>query len=430
MTGMDNRIVITGAGCLLPGCDTPAELWQRAIEQRCATLPYEGKFIQSELIGSFGRISESQAEAALEAVPFKLRRYAIASSQWGIKAARDALESARLDLTAFDPERVGLFTAQGDYCYPSLPSFVNGVRQQREKGELNLPGMSHEFLNERGMDAFLSVKGLSNNSLAIASLTFGSRGDCGAFVQDSSASIAALRSAMLSLKHGDSDLALVIFSGSYDEALTLAELYQGRHLTRAGKDNLFRPFDCERDGGIVAEGAIALILETAAHAKARAAHPLAVIDGVSNSSCFGRAPQAYSHCAQKLMNEIGLGLDGVDAIVARGLGGKDTDSQEIEQLEHLLADGPAIPVTCASPITGVVPACPVDLLLAMQMLAHQQVPAIANLRQPASRAVPWVYRQPHTKTIARVLSLGRCYSGFHSAVALSLPSVADFTISA
>lgn len=422
MTEMDNRILITGAGCLLPGCDTPAELWQRALEQRCATSAYNAAMIQSEVINRFGHISEQQAAAALEAVPFKLRRYAVASSQWGIKSARDALSAANVDLAGFDLERVGLFTAQGDYGYPSLPSFSTGVENLIGRGgELNLPDLTHEFLNVRGMDAFLSVKGLANNSLAIASLAFGIRGDCGAFVQDSSASIAALRAAMLSLKRGDSDLALVIFSGSYNEALTLVELYQGRQLAQGNSDNRFRPFDQTRDGGIAGEGAIALVLETAAHAQARSAPALAAIDGVGNSFRFERDPEAYSRCTQKLMQSIDLDLDAVDAIVARGLGSKESDAREIEQLEHLLANAPAIPVTCPTPITGVVPACPVDLLLALQMLLHQQVPAIANLTQPASALVPWVYRQPQTKAIARVLSLGRCYSGFHSAVSLSLP---------
>lgn len=421
MTGMDNRIVITGAGCLLPGCNTPAELWQRALEQRCATVPYTDEVIHSELITRFGHISEQQGAEALESVPFKLRRYATAASQWGIKATKDALVSANLDLATVDAERIGLFTAQADYCYPSVQSFMTGIRHQREQGDLHIPALTHEFLNARGMDAFLSIKGLSNNMLAIASLAFGTRGDCGAYVQNASASIAALRSAMTSLKRGDCDIALVIFTGSYNEALTLVELYQAQQLTTASGSNQFRPFDSARDGGIAGEGAIALVLETVAHAQARAAHSLAVIDGIGNNTRFEHDPAAYRRCADRLLQRIGLDLDAVDAIVARGAGSKEGDAQEIEQLAHLLADGPAIPVTCVSPITGLVPACPVDLLLALQMLIHQQVPAIANLTQPASHAVPWVYRQPQTQAIARVLSLSRCYSGFHSAVALSLP---------
>lgn len=424
MNTMDNctDVVITGAGCLLPGCDSPAELWQRALGQRCATVPYTDDMVRSELITRFGHISTQQSAAALDAVPFKLRRYATAASQWGIKATKDALVSANLELASVDAERVGVFTAQADYCYPAVQSFMTGIRQQREQGELDIPGLTHEFLNARGMDSFLSIKGLSNNMLAIASLAFGLRGDCGAYVQNTSATLAALRSAMVSLKRGDSDVALVIFTGSYNEALTLAELFQAQQLTSAGASNEFRPFDQARDGGIAGEGAIAFVLETAARARARSAPVLATIDGISNTTRFERDPSAYRRCTDRLLQRIGLDLDSVDAIVARGLGSKDDDEQEIQQLEHLLVDGQAIPVTCASPITGLVPACPVDLLLALQMLEHQQIPAIANLTRPASTRVPWVYRQPHTKAIARVLSLGRCYSGFHSAVSLSLPS--------
>jgi 3-oxoacyl-[acyl-carrier-protein] synthase II len=421
MSTGDAAVVISGAGCLLPGCNMPSEFWQRVVEKRCATVAYTSESLQSKLIGSFGHISKEQSALALESVPFKLRRYAIPSSQWGIKAARDALAAANIDPAAVNLERMGLFTAQGDYCYPSVPAFISGIRQGRDKGELNLPRLTQEFLHERGMDPFLSIKGLSNNSLAVASLTFGARGDCGAFVQDSSASIAALCSARLSLERGDCDFALVIFSGSYNEALTLVELYQSRRLVGDGQ---YCPFDQARAGGIAGEGAIALILETAAHARMRQAQPLAVIDGISSSVRAADNRQAYSLCVQKLMpdGQAELAMDSVDAIVARGLGGVEADQQEIAQLENLLATAPHIPVTCSSPITGLVPACPIEMLLALQMFEHQQVPAIANLSHPASTQVPWVYPQPQAKTINRVLSLGRCFNGFHFAVALSQPS--------
>lgn len=424
MANVSTDIFITGAGCLLPGCNSPADLWQRLLEKKSAPVPYASDDISTRLISWFGHISREQAATALATVPFKLRRYATPASQWGIKATVDALANAQLDLASIAPERVGLFTAQGDYSYPSLPSFTAGVGKAIEQNNLNLPALTNEFLNHRGMDSFLSIKGLSNNSLAIASLAFGTRGDCGAYVQNKSATIAALRSAVMSLSYGYSDVALVICTGTYNEALTLTELYQQNLLSPAKQGAASqRPFDQQADGSIFGEGAIAFTLETRAHAQKRNVAALAKIDGIGNKTAFSNVNEhnVYSDCAQKLLKKAGLDLDSVDAIVATGAGGKKADQQEIAQLEQLLLGKP-IPVTCASSITGTLPACPVDMLTALQMLQHQKIPAIANLTNPVSHQLQLVHKESLTQPVHRVLTLNRCYTGFNSAVVLSSPS--------
>jgi 3-oxoacyl-[acyl-carrier-protein] synthase II len=421
MVSTSTDIFITGVGCLLPGCNSPADLWQRLLEKNCATVPYISEDAITTLVPYFGHISQEQTQAALAAVPFKLRRYATPASQWGVKATVDAIANAQLDLAQINTQRIGLFTAQGDYSYPSLPSYTSGITKALEQDDLNLPRLTNEFLNHRGMDPFLSIKGLSNNSLAIASLTFGTRGDCGAYVQNKSATVAALRSAMMSLRYGYSDVALVICTGTYNEMLTLTELYQQNLLspTKQGTASL-RPFDQYADGSILGEGAIAFVLETRAHAQKRNAVMLAKIDGIENKTVFSSPDQLdiYSRCAQKLLRNLGLDLDAIDAIIATGAGGKKADQQEIALLENLLS-GKNIPITCASPITGNLPACPVDLLVALQMLKHQQVPAIANLTKPQSDQLLLVKNESLIQPVHRVLTLNRCYTGFHSAMVLS-----------
>jgi act minimal PKS chain-length factor (CLF/KS beta) len=206
--------------------------------------------------------------------------------------------------------------------------------------------------------------------------------------------------------------------------LTLTELYQQNLLSQAKQGTAsLRPFDRQADGSIPGEGAIALILETQAHAQKRSVAGLAIIDGVGNKAVFSSTNQQtiYSHCTQKILKKSGLTLDAIDAIVATGAGEKKTDQQEILQLENLL-DKKDIPITCASPITGNIPACPVDMLVALKMLQHQQVPAIANLISPQSNQLSLVQNESLIRPVNRVLTLTRCFTGFHSAVVLSSPS--------
>ena len=421
----DQSIVITGIGCVLPGCVNADQFWQRLLAGDSAISPYKNPHIASELISHFGHITSEQSAAAAEAVPFKLRRYGSPCSQWGVKAASDALAHAHLDLKQMPDDRCGLFTAQGDYLFPSMPSFARGVSKAIETESLNLAKLTDEFLNHRGMDPFLAIKGLANNMLAIASLTFETRGDCGAFVQNKSAMMAALRSAVFSLRYGYSDVALLICAGSYNEILTLTEMHQRGYLSACNSGGAsLRPFDERRDGTIAGEGAVAFVLEKAGHARLRKAVALAEIGGIGNLvEKPERSPRidAYKRCTQKALDNTGLRFADIDAIVVRGNGGYAQDQHEAALLTVLQKDHMERPITCATPITGSAPACPTDWLTAIGMLKHGKVPPIAHLEQPIDPDLQLVYGKPLLHASRHVLSVNVGYTGFHSAVIFSQP---------
>lgn len=421
----DNAIVVTGAGCVLPGCNTVQDFWQRLIEADTAIAPYNDVHIKTGLIRYFGAISPEQHASASDAVPFKLRRYSAPAAQWAVKAAREALDGARLDLQQIREDRRGLFTAQGDYTFPSTPSFARGITAAREKKSVDLTTLTHECMHFRGVDPFMSIKCLANNVLAIASLTFETRGDAAAFVQDDSAVPAALRSAMFSLQHGYSDVALVLFAGSYNEALTLAELHRLEYLSacRDGAMSL-RPFDIRQDGTIPGEGAMALVLETAAHAKQRGVQPLARIQGAGSlidPPARSRRTDAYQRCARQALANAGLGIDDIDVLVAAGKGSHRHDSREAALLVALQENIATPPITCATAVTGALPACPAQWLAALGILQHGTVPPVAHLGQPLEPRLGFVQEQPLHLPSRHVMALDAGFAGSHSAVLFSHP---------
>ena len=423
-TSSEQTIVVTGVGCVLPGCSSLDSFWARLISGDSALVPYDDVHTFSDTVGYFGHVRPEHAAAATAAVPFKLRRYAAPSAQWGVKAAADAMAHAGLDLSQVPEDRRGLFTAQGDYMFPSVPSFARGIAAAQEKQSLDVATLTNEFMHLRGVvDPFVSIKCLSNNALAIASLAFEMRGDCGAYVQDDSAVNAALQSTMFSLRHGYSDVALLICSGSYNEALTLAELHQLEYLSacRDGAASL-RPFDLRGDGTIVGEGAIALVLETAAHARKRQAVQLAAITGIGNLIEVpgkSRRTDAYRRCARQALGQASLDIADIDAVVASGNGAYLHDQREAALLTDLQAGRTALPITCATPITGHLPACPVQWLTAIGMLQHGRIPAIAHLQQPLDQHLQLIHDAPLEHSSRHVLSLNAGFSGSHSAVIFS-----------
>nr|ABW82986.1 beta-ketoacyl synthase [uncultured bacterium pEAF66] len=422
-TSADNTIVITGTGCLLPGSSTPAQFWDRLVQGESGLTPYSDERIGSRLIGHFGHLSAEQRAAAAEAVPFKLRRFASSCSMWGVKAATDALAHAGLDLKTIPDDRCGLFTAQGDYLHPSVQSFATGLGNAVPN---DLPALTREFTHHRGMEPFMAIKSLANNMLAMASLTLGTRGDCGAFVQNKSATVAALRSAAFSLRHGYSDCALLICSGSYNEVLTLAELQRSGYLSAgAGGARSVRPFDRRRDGTIAGEGAVAFVLETAANARRRGAAVLATLGGIGNlvqQPGAQAGSDAYRRCADKALAGSGVDFGDIGAIVARGTGGQSHDAHEASLLAQLQQGRGGVPITCATPIVGSVPACPVDWLASIGILQEGVVPPIANLEDALDAGLHFVHGKPEQRDARHVLSLSAGYTGFHSAVLFSAAS--------
>ncbi len=418
-------VVVTGAGCTLPGSPTPQALWRRLARAETAVSAYANPRVEPGRLRCFGHVDAGLSEQSREAVPFKLRRYAGPCSQWGVRAAAAAVADAGLDLDRVPQERRGVFASQGDYQYPSLPSFEDGLAAIRRRGGRADPAsLAHEFLRERGAEPFFAVKSLANNLLAVVSMALRLRGDCGAFVQDENAAWAALRSAVLSLRHGDCDVAVVACAGSFDEPLTLAELRaQGRLSDCAEGPASLRPFDAGRDGGIPGEGAVALVLETADHAAARQAAPLAVVSGMGGIEAGDDL--AYARIARQAASEAGVPLAEVDAIVAGGRGEREADAREARMLRALPGASAARPITAATPITGSVPGCPVGLLAAISMLRHQQVPPIAHLGRPEETALNWVMGAPIARRLRRLLVLDAGWLGCHSAVLLSQPGTPE-----
>ncbi len=418
-------ILVTGAGCTLPGSPSPAAFWQRWAEGRSAIAAYANPRMPAGPLRCFGHVDEAQTAQATQAVPFKLRRYASASSAWGMRAAREALAAANrgaaTPIDATPAERRAVFSAQGDYAHPSLPSFEHGLAAALQQQSLDLPTLTREFFHARGAEPFFAIKSLANNLLAVVSLGLQWTGDCGAFVQDDSAPQAALRSAVLSLRHGYSDVALVVCAGTHDEALTLAELHHHGRLT-AGAEGArsLKPFDLRRDGLVPAEGAMAFVLETAAHAARRGAQPLALLSGLAG--LVDGSDQAYEHCTRLAVEDARLPTTAIDAIVATGRGEREADARELRLLAALPAPCTALPLTTPMSITGSVPGCPLGLLGALQMLAHQQLPPIAHLDLPAAPALSFACHAVRPMPLRHVLVLEAGLLGSHSATLLSHPA--------
>jgi len=182
-----------------------------------------------------------------------------------------------------------------------------------------------------------------------------------------------------------------------------------------------RPFDAKRDGAFLGEGATAFLLERLPEVRLRGAKPVALVGGLADRfSCSTDSEDVHTYrmCAEQALVSTRTPLKAIDAIVARGLAGREEDLREAELLRRLHSDAP---ITCVTPITGLVPGCPLELLAGVGLLSRGVVPPIPNLQEPICSRLPLYRTVADSRRVHHVLALSADWFGSHSAFHISHP---------
>ncbi|MCG2822000.1 MAG: beta-ketoacyl-ACP synthase II [Candidatus Atribacteria bacterium] len=267
---MTNRVVITGLGPVTPIGTGKNKFWQSLIQGKCGI----------DRISYFDT-KEYPTKIAAEVKDFDYSNYISTkeanrmdkSTQFSIVAAMLALEDSKLKITEKDSYSAGVIIGSG----------IGGIGTFEKQ---------HKILLEKGpgrVSPFFVPMMISNISAGEIAIKIGAKGPNGVITTACASSAHALGIAFKLLQQGD---AQIIISGGTEAAITpmaLAGFCKMRALSTQNDHpkNASKPFDKERDGFIMGEGAGILILETLQHAKERNANIYAEIFG------FGMTADAY-----------------------------------------------------------------------------------------------------------------------------------------
>jgi 3-oxoacyl-(acyl-carrier-protein) synthase len=240
----------------------------------------------------------------------------------------------------------------------------------------------------------------------------------------------ALDLAFRSVLHGRTDLAVVVGSGSWIGDVPRLEL-AGLGLLSRCRDGArsFRPFDRRRDGFIVGEGAAALVLERAGHARRRGAGILATVEGTS--ACLEPAPglgvadRVTTRAMELALGEAGRTAAELAFVCAHGSGTRRGDRAEAASIRAVQARGAVVPVCALKPYTGHMGAASdlAEIVLALRAAGHGVVPATPNFdRGDADTAAVAVSPDPRPCAHPRFLSVSYGLGGAAAAAVLSLPA--------
>jgi 3-oxoacyl-[acyl-carrier-protein] synthase II len=248
----------------------------------------------------------------------------------GMAAAKEAVEHSGVDFGAIDPLRAGAVIGSG---IGGIGTIEDGVNLLSKRGP-------------RRLSPFTVPRLMVNSCAGHVSIMFGIKGPSGAHATACASSGHAIADAMHIMQRGEAD---VIVTGGAEAAFTpicLGAFMTMKALSTRNDEPVkaSRPFDRDRDGFVLAEGAAALVLETEEHARNRGAEILAEIAGAGASSDAGHitAPDPEGlgalHSMKWAMEFAGINPEDVDYINAHGTSTPLGDAAEVKAVTALFGD--------------------------------------------------------------------------------------------
>lgn len=262
------RVVITGMGAITPVGHNVAQTWESLING-VSGVSLITRFDASNLpVQIAAEIKNYKPEEHFDHKEIKkLDIY----SQFGMIAAREAVKDAGLDdASAFDPERTGVITGAG----------IGGILTFEEEC------IKCHTAGPRRISPFFIPKMIGNIAAAHISIEHNFKGINFNVMSACASANHALGTALRSIQYGDAD---IVISGGTEAAVTplaVGGFTSMRALSTRNSDpqTASRPFDRERDGFVMSEGAAFLVLEELEHAIARGAKIYAELAGYGASS--------------------------------------------------------------------------------------------------------------------------------------------------
>ena len=290
MTGTNarRRVVITGVGVVCPLGNNVDEMWERALAGQSGIGPLTAVDPEQYPCQVAGQV---QGFDPTEYMGRKDARRMARFSQFGVAAAKQAVERAGLDLSALDRSRVGAICGNGGGG--GLPNTDEAMRTLLSRGGMRI-------------DPLYVAKMLPNMGASNITIQLGLLGYTNTVTTACAAGTQAIGDATEVIRRGAADVMLAGGAEAGISELGLAAFSAMRALSTSRNDDpeaASRPFDRDRDGFVASEGSGMLVLEALEHALERGATPLAEVlgHGVSADASFLVAPPENGEGAARAM---------------------------------------------------------------------------------------------------------------------------------
>jgi 3-oxoacyl-[acyl-carrier-protein] synthase II len=417
------RVVVTGLGLVTP-IGTGVELtWKRLLEGRSGITPIE-KFDVSDLPAKVAaQVVRGEGEGEFnydDWVSPKERRKMSDFIMFGLAAAQQAIEDANWKPETEDERfRTGVLIGSG---IGGLNEIVEGAETLRARGP-------------RRLSPFFIPMALINLVSGHTSIRFGFKGPNHAVVTACSTGAHAIGDAARFISMDDADVMVAGGSESAICRLGMAGFAAARALSTNFNDTpekASRPWDKDRDGFVMGEGAGVVVLEELEHAKARGAKIYAEVVGygLSGDAHHITAPAADGSGAYRAMEmamkRAGLAPDAIDYVNAHGTSTPLGDEIEVQAVKGLFGDAASnISMSSTKSAIGHLlgAAGSVEAIFSILAMRDGIVPPTLNLDNPSDGCdLDFVPHMARSKVVRAALSNSFGFGGTNASLIFARPS--------
>lgn len=323
---MERRVVITGLGSITPIGKNVEETWKGIKEKKCGIGKislFDASNFKTSLDAEVKDYDPSQYFDRKEAK--RLDR----SSQFALIAAREAFQDSGMTEENTDLERVGIFVSTG----------IGGLKTIQEQCEVNCTKG-----NNRVSPMFIPMA-IANMPSGNIAIDLGLKGESISIVTACASSTHAIGEAYKTIKYGSEDAVLAGGTESSICEVGIAGFENMKALSYATDENRASiPFDKERSGFVMGEGAGVLMLEELEHAKKRGAKIYAEVIGYGATSdayhITSPAPEGEggARAMKRAIEDANISPEEVDYINAHGTSTHLNDSCETMAIKTALGE--------------------------------------------------------------------------------------------
>ncbi|MFA9444844.1 beta-ketoacyl-ACP synthase II [Egicoccus sp. AB-alg6-2] len=414
------NVVVTGMGLVTPAGRGVVDAWNGVLAGKAAATVDEELAAAGTPVTIACRVPAFDPDAEIgRGAKRRLDRF----THLGVMAAADAVADAGLGdpdadeperIVATDPDLVGILLGSGiggaETWADEYPRFI-------DKG----PG--------RASPMFVP-KMLSNTAAGTVAIRTGARGPNMTVNTACAAGASAIHLARDLIRSGSADVVLAGGVEAGITALSISAFAQMGALSRnPDPAAASRPFDVDRDGFVMGEGAGVLVLESEEHARRRGARLLATIAGAGASAdaFHATAPPDDGGGAvlaiQRALDDAGIDPTSIGHLNAHGTSTPLNDAAEARAMRAVFGDHTdAIAVTSTKGVTGHLlgAAGAVEAAFAIQALREGLIPPTANLTtQDPEIALDVVAGEPRRVELEAVLSTSMGFGGQNSALVIT-----------
>ena len=396
---MTRRVVVTGTGIIAPVGNDTDSAWEHVVNGRSGITPIpDSEFDVSKFSTRFGGCIKNFDPT--EYMPVKEVRKIDTFMVYGIAAAREAIENAGLEFDETNVDRIGVAMGSG----------IGGIDTIRKNCEKYIAG------GPRKISPFFIPGSIINMVSGHLSIRYGLRGPNIALVTACTTSTHCIGIAARTIAYGDADAMLAGGSEYATTPMGIGGFCAARALSTRNDDPevASRPWDADRDGFVLSNGAGCLVLEELEYAKQRGANIIAEVAGFGMSADAHHitAPAADGAgarlCMATALDDAGLAPDGVDYINAHGTSTQLGDVAETRAIRDVFGtDADRLAVSSTKSTTGHLlgAAGAVEAIFSVLSLRDQLAPPTINLDTPGPDCdLDYVPNEAREMTIRAVLT--------------------------